>query len=267
MNSGLDSWLDFANVYDAVERNICKRSHVKLIEPLFAANKAAEIEAKFEERLGEFKMECELESEIVAAREDLWRLIDEKRKGEELERKAKEAERERIAAEKKSEEQEKKFKHDLSIKEDEIVKVKREKEQAEMMEKNFKKLHEEQMKTIALLREELSRRSSGLFDIIVPVAIAVRAAMLSDRNLKQNITTIPHSSYNGIGLDGVCWKWNEVAEKTFGLAGEGCGVIAQEVESLYPCAVTRGKDGYLLVRYDMVHEMMNNLRDTSCGRV
>ena len=183
MNSGMDSWLDFANVYDAVERNICKRSHVKLIEPLFAAKKAAEIEAKVEERLGEFKMECELESEIAAAREDLRRIIKEKRKAEELELKAKKAERDRIAAEKKSEEQEKKFQHDLSIKDAEFAKVKREKEEAEMMEKNFKKLHEEQMRTIALLREELSRKSSGLFDIIVPVAIGV-AAILSDRDSK-----------------------------------------------------------------------------------
>lgn len=81
---------------------------------------------------------------------------------------------------------------------------------------------------------------------------------MSDRDLKLNITTLPHSPYNVIGLEGACWEWNEIAEKTFGLTGEECGVIAQEVKKLYPFAVTRGKDGYLMVRYGLLHEMMDS---------
>ena len=127
-----------------------------------------------------------------------------------------------------------------------------------MKEKNFKQLHEEQLKTIALLQRELSRKSSGWLDIIVPVAAGVAgAALLSDRDLKRNITTLSQSPYSVIGLEGACWEWNNIAEKTFGLTGLECGVIAQEVKKLYPFAVTRGKDGYLLVRYDMLHEIMN----------
>ena len=122
-----DSWPDFANVYDAVERNICKRSHVKLIEPLFALMKAEEIEEKSGDALEAFKLECELEDEIVTAREDLRRITEEWRKAEELEVKAKKAKSERLAAEKRHEEQEKKFQHELSIKDDQIAKVKREK--------------------------------------------------------------------------------------------------------------------------------------------
>jgi len=68
--------------------------------------------------------------------------------------------------------------------------------------------------------------------------------MFSDQNLKYNITTLPYSEYNDIGLRGVCWEWNEDAKKSFGLTGEGCGVIAQEVRMLYPRAVLQGKDGY-----------------------
>ncbi|XP_078376506.1 uncharacterized protein LOC144659857 [Oculina patagonica] len=253
-----DSWPDFANVYDAVERNICKRSHVKLIEPLFASTKADEIEAKMEDALGEFKMECELESEIAAAREDLRRIIAEKKKAEELERKAKEAERERIAAEQRNKEQEKKFQHDISIKDVEIVKAKREKEEAEIKVNNLKTLHEEQMKTIALLQQELSKTTKTCCD----------CCHVSDKNLKQNVTTVPHSPYNVIGLEGVCWEWNAIAEKTFGLTGEDCGVIAQDVQKLYPSAVTRGNYGYLLVRYGMLHEIINNcnLSGKKCGR-
>lgn len=100
----VDSWLDFVNVYDAVERNICKRSYVKFIESFFALMKVDEIEEKIGDVLEAFKMECELEGEIVVVREDLRRIVEEKRKAEELERKAKEAESERLVAEKKSEE-------------------------------------------------------------------------------------------------------------------------------------------------------------------
>ena len=251
-----NSWSDFANVYDALERNICKRSHVKLIEPLFALMKADEIEEKSGGALEAFKMDCELEDEIVAAREDLRRITFERRKAEELDLKAKKAVSERLAAEKRSEEQQKKFQHELSIKEDQIAKVKREKEEAQMKEKTLRQLYEEQLKTIALIQQELSRKSSGWLDIVVPVVVAGIA--LSDRDLKRNITTLPYSPYNAIGLEGACWEWNEIAGKTFGLRGEECGVIAQEVKKLYPFAVTRGKDGFLLVRYDVLHEIINN---------
>ena len=119
-----DSWPDFANVYDAVERNICKRSHVKLIKPLFALMKAEEIEEKLSgDTLEAFKLECELEDEIITTREDLWRITEERRKAEELEVKAKKAESERLAAEERHKEQEKKFQHELSIKDDRIAKV------------------------------------------------------------------------------------------------------------------------------------------------
>ena len=108
----------------------------------------------------------------------------------------------------------------MSIRDDQIAKVKKEKEEAEVKERNLKQLYEEQLKTIALLQQELSRKSSWL-DIVVPVAAGVAgAALLSDRDLKLNITTLPHSSYNVIGLEGACWEWNEIAEKTFGLTGE-----------------------------------------------
>jgi len=254
-----NSWPDFGSVYDTIEKNICSRSYIKFVEPLFAELSADIIEAKLEDTLRAFKMECVLESEIAAAREDLRGIVEEKRKVEELERKAKEAESERIAAEKRREEQEEKFQHELSIKEDQIAKVKREQEAAELKEKNLKQLHEEQLRTITLLQQQLSKKSSSWLDIIVPVAAGVAgAALLSDRDLKRNITTVPHSRYSAIGLEAVCWEWNEIANKTFGLTGEECGVIAQEVKKLYPLAVTRGKDGYLLVRYDMLHQIVNS---------
>lgn len=144
---------------------------------------------------------------------------------------------------------------ELSIKDDQIANLEREKEEAKKKEGDLKQLYKEQLNIIALLQKELSRGSSSWLDIFVP--FAVWAGLASDRDLKLNITTLPHSTYNVIGLEGACWEWNEIAEKTFGLTGKECGVIAQEVKKLYPCAVTRGKDGYLLVRYDKLHEIIN----------
>ena len=90
---------------------------------------------------------------------------------------------------------------------------------------------------------------------------ALGAFAFSDEDLKYNVTTLPHSEYNDIGLRGVCWNWNESAKKSFGLTGAGCGVIAQEVRMLYPWAVLQGKDGYLRVHYDMLREMIYVVRN------
>ena len=92
----------------------------------------------------------------------------------------------------------------------------------------------------------------------IVVASHILTYLFSDEQLKTNVTTIAYSLYNEIGLNGVCWKWNEDAEKKFGLTGEECGVIAQEVESLYPWAVVRSKDarGYLKVGYHILQEMI-----------
>ena len=88
--------------------------------------------------------------------------------------------------------------------------------------------------------------------------------LLSDENLKSNVTVLPSSPYNDIGLTGVCWKWNDIAHQNFGLTGGACGVIAQEVQKLYPKAVLVGEGSFLQVRYGILHEMINHVRDQSC---
>ena len=254
-----NSWPAFGDVYDAVEKNICKRSYVKVIEPLFAASKADEIEDKMKDALRNFSMECVLESETTAARNDLRRIVKQMREVEELERKAKEAEKERIEAEKKREMERKKFEKELSLKDDEIANVRKASEDAVKEVQYLKKMYEEQVRALEILKQQLSKRSGGWWDVLVPVGIGVTLGLLSDRNLKQNITLVPLSPYSMIGLNGACWEWNEIANKELGLAGKGCGVIAQDVKELYPCAITEGRDGYLRVRYDMLNEMINNL--------
>ena len=41
-------------------------------------------------------------------------------------------------------------------------------------------------------------------------------------------------------------------------------MIAQEVQKLYPKAVLVGEDGFLQVRYGILHKMINHVRDKRC---
>ena len=94
--------------------------------------------------------------------------------------------------------------------------------------------------------------------------LAAYMAFLSDENLKSNVTVLPYSIYNDIKLTGVCWKWNDNAQQKFGLKGEACGIIAQQVQKLYSKVVLVGEDGFLQVRYGILHEMINHVRDKRC---
>ncbi|XP_031562859.1 uncharacterized protein LOC116298501 [Actinia tenebrosa] len=84
--------------------------------------------------------------------------------------------------------------------------------------------------------------------VVVPLLNHFLSRFLSDAQLKENITVLYNSEYETIGLRGVEWVWNKEAER-LGLSGKESGVVAQEVELLYPWAVTEGHDGYQQVNY------------------
>ena len=81
----------------------------------------------------------------------------------------------------------------------------------------------------------------GIFDYLTLGATVAS----SDRRLKKNIKHIDT-------VDGVkfyTWEWNEIADQ-IGVSGDRTvGVIAQELEAIYPELVTEGGDGYLRVNY------------------
>ena len=62
----------------------------------------------------------------------------------------------------------------------------------------------------------------------------------SDVRLKHDIVEVGHLA-NGVGLYRFVYNGEQTAY---------VGVIAQEVQSVVPAAVTRGADGYLRVRYE-----------------
>ena len=229
-----DAWHEFGNVYDAIEKDICKRSHEKLIKPLFAASKSEEIKSNMSEALRNFTTECVLEREIVDAKEELLKFVEKMKEKEKLEEKAKKAEYERNESERK-----------------------------------LKKEKEELMQKLWLKDQEMNKQNSAGWKDILKLGLGVvlgRIVMprLSDIHLKHNVTALLLSPYNSVGLNGVCWKWNIEAKVNFGLNDEGCGVIAQEVEKIYPWAVTKDENSYLHVRYDALHELISNSHTHNC---
>ena len=148
-----------------------------------------------------------------------------------------------------------KFKRVCNLKEE----IENAKEDLKRAGRNKKKFEEEekQRKEEKRKRDEESWLEYGKTAIRYLGTFIAGAYIFSDKDLKDNLTTLSSSEFNDIGLRGVCWKWNENAQKTFGLTGEDCGVIAQEVKVLYPWAVTAGTDGYLRVYYGILYEMIN----------
>ena len=78
-----DGWVDFASTYDTIESNICKRSEVKFIAPVYKL-KSKQIESEKNNRMDAFAKECRLESELTSAREKLQQIFNAKKALEDL---------------------------------------------------------------------------------------------------------------------------------------------------------------------------------------
>ena len=215
MNSPNDFWKDFGDVYAVVETYICTRRYEEYIKPVLLQQTSREMEDNMFKALRKFEQECNLQSEITKAEEELMGTLEEKRKREENEKRRQEEEKRRQEEENKRREE-----------------VNRKQEEESWW--------------------EYAKSAAKYF-----APFLAGAYFFSDEDLRDNVTTLSCSDFNDIGLRGVCWKWNENAQKTFGLTGEDCGVIAREVKVLYPWAVAERTDGYLRVHYGILYEMIN----------
>ena len=229
MNNANVSWKDFAIVYAVIERYICTRRYEKYIKPVLLQQTSREMEDNMLKALHKFEQECSLPSEIEKAEEELTSTLKEKRKREE--------------EEKRRQEEWRRLEKQRTRYEEVIRTLKEEKRRLE----EGKRRREE--------KENWWEYAKSAAKYLTPLLAG--AYFFSDEDLKDNVTTLSCSEFNDIGLRGVCWKWNENAQKTFGLIGEDCGVIAQEVKVLYPWAVTERTDGYLRVHYGILHEIIN----------
>ena len=91
-------------------------------------------------------------------------------------------------------------------------------------------------------------KNPGLFDYLTLASTAASGTNFSDTRLKDAVTKIGELS-DKIGL--YRWKWNDAA-KDLGIDTPEVGLLAQEVETVMPEAVSTAPNGYKQVRYDMV---------------
>jgi YD repeat-containing protein len=86
----------------------------------------------------------------------------------------------------------------------------------------------------------------------------ITAYYTSDERLKTNVTKIENALEKVSQIDGVIYDWNEVyKEKHGGVDGffvreQNSGVIAQQVEKVFPNVVGERGDGYKAVRYELL---------------
>jgi len=300
-----NSWSDIVNIYETLDRNICKRSHQGLIQSLITS-KATETEAKAKNSVDDFAKLCALRNENAEFKGDVRRVVTEKNELVKIERNLEEEKRRRMEAEKRKEDKAKKIQETRSEMEKEHAKLFKSREEANMEVGIQHDRYKTTRKEIKLLEKDLSKKEGGWLDVIGPAIFRQRPAgekfsntpetggeegtshdpndswfkviiqtltvindavsnglkirdilVNSDERLKQNIITLPRSEYSIIGIRVACWEWNAIAEKTFGFKGNACGVIAQEVQALYPRLVTEGNDGYLRVQFDALRDMIN----------
>ena len=96
--------------------------------------------------------------------------------------------------------------------------------------------------------------ASTTTDGLIRATNDVIAYYTSDRRLKTNILNIPNALEKVSMLNGVTYEWLEFEENKLKQihANEGTdvGVIAQEVEAIFPELVEARENGYKAVKYD-----------------
>ena len=107
---------------------------------------------------------------------------------------------------------------------------------------------------IEQLNVGLALGTSGTTDGLIQAENDVIAFATSDKRLKTNILPIPNALSKISLLNGIEFDWLEFEEnKTKAIhANEGhdIGIIAQEVEAIFPELVNTRANGYKAVKYD-----------------
>ncbi|XP_031574747.1 protein MNN4-like [Actinia tenebrosa] len=257
-----NSWVLFSDTYTMMEKTLCDSAFDSLITPLQRIDYRSII-AKRRDVLKGFSEQCVLEAERERAGEWIDDVIDGKQKAEEKERQAEEQRRQKeeeerrqreIEAERRREEERQRQRMEQERRNREAAERKRreEEERARRAEESRRQA-QRNLEEIERAKRKAKKKKNNVVKVLG--VIAGVAAIFSDERLKQNITTIPDSEYEKIGLRGVTWVWNEKTQ-TLGMRGEEQGVIAQEVEKVYPQAVIMGSDGYKRVYYSFLDNLL-----------
>lgn len=254
-----NSWKGFSNAYIALETNLCDRRFKEIVEPLLDKD-VDEIKLSIDRTMGQFAENCAVTEEIQFTRERVASVIALK---DEIKKKQKrlDEERERRRIQEESErELEKKRRREIMEREERLEEERRAREKAEeqrrVLEERVKRA-EEQRKVFEAEAAARRTRERERRDIVRTVlGGAVLFGVFSDSRLKENITAVPRSKFEEIGLQGYSWVWSRKATEELGMRGQSSGVIAQEVEKLYPWIVVTGDDGYKRVYYEVLEELI-----------
>ena len=174
------------------------------------------------------------------------RLDEERRRKEEAETMEREREEQRR---REAREQEKR------LEEERRARAKAEEEQR-IQEEKLRRAEEERRKleeAAARRRKKEKKKKQKMANAVLGGAIL--GGIFSDSRLKENITVVPHSDFEQIGVRSYNWVWSKDAVD-LGMSGTGHGVIAQEVEEMYPWTVVTGHDGYKRVDYEALKQMV-----------
>ena len=254
-----NSWRGFSNTYIALETSLCDRRFKEIVEPLLEKD-VDEIKLSFDRAMGQFAENCALTEEIQFTRERVESIIalkDEiKKKQERLDQERQRRQKEKEIEREREEERRREVRERENRLEEERRARERAEEQRRVHEENVRRA-EEQRRVLEAEAAARRRREREKRDMVRTVlGGAVLFGIFSDSRLKENITAVPRSKFEEIGLHGYSWVWSRKATEELGLRGESSGVIAQEVEKLYPWIVVTGDDGYKRVYYEALGELI-----------
>ena len=256
-----NSWRGFSDAYLALETNLCERSYQEIVAPLLRKDQLLEIKNSKDHVMGRFLEKCALKKEVSNARDKISKVIAEKedllnrqreldeqlrRQEEEKRERERQAERHRIAQ----------LERERELQEQQ--RARREAERQRIIEQENLRRAEEERRRIeeeaAARRRKERRRNRDA--VLTAVGGVILGGIFSDSRLKENITAIQNSDFEEIGLHGYSWVWSKKAVDELGLSGKEQGVIAQEVEKLYPWAVVTGDNGYKRVNYEALKQLI-----------
>lgn len=254
-----NSWSGFSDVYAALETNLCDRSFREIVQP-FLEEDLEKIKLAKNGIMDRFAEKCALESERAKTRIKISQAIAKKeeiikkqrRLDEERKRKEDEEKRERVREEQRLKEaraREKRL-------EEERKEMERAEEQRRIQAEKVRKAQEEarRLEAEAAARRSRERERRDIRNTILGGAALF--AIFSDSRLKENITAMPHSEFEEIGLQSYSWVWSKKAITQLGIRGTEHGVIAQDVERLYPWAVATSDEGYKKVNYAALKQLV-----------
>ena len=254
-----NSWSGFSNAYTALETELCDRSYQNIIEP-FLTNNLNHMKNRRQQIIDEFTEKCALGTERTKITDKLDEVIAQKEEMAERERRLDEERRRKEEEEKMEREREEQRRREAREKEKRLEEERRARAKAEeerrIQEEKLRRAEEERRK----LEEAAARRSrkgKKKKEKIAKAIIggAILTGFISDSRLKENITVVPHSDFEQIGVRSYNWVWSKDAVD-LGVSGTGHGVIAQEVEEMYPWTVVTGHDGYKRVDYEGLKQMV-----------